>query len=78
LSRQSGPAGAIGPPLDGIAASAGTRRPGLSAEAYIRESIRQPQAFISPQAAGNGIQMPTLEVSETELDALVAFLLATR
>lgn len=67
-----------GPSLERIAATAGTRRPGLSAEAYLRESIRQPQAFSSPIALNTSILMPTLEVSEPELDALVAFLLAPR
>jgi len=71
-----GPVGLVGPSLGDIARTAGTRRPGVSAEAYIRESIRKPQEFISPVAIGNGVQMPTLEVSDLELEALIAFLLA--
>lgn len=74
----AGPVGLVGPSLAGLAETAGTRRPGLSAEAYVRESIRRPQAFSSPLALGNGIQMPTLEISDAELDALVAFLLSSR
>jgi len=39
---------------------------------------RQPQASISPIALNTSILMPAIEVSEPELDALVAFLLAAR
>lgn len=73
-----GPVGLVGPSLGDIARTAGTRRSGISAEAYLRESIRSPQAFISPSATGNGVQMPTLPVSDVELDALIAFLLSPR
>ena len=66
----------IGPDLSGLPTTAATRRPGLSAEAYIRESVRQPQAYIVPNY--NDVQMPTLPVAEVDLDALVAFLLAPR
>ncbi len=46
---------------------------GLDAEAYVRQSIRQPQAF---QVAGfTTVEMPTLAVSDAELDALVHYLL---
>lgn len=74
----AGPVGLVGPSLADLAATAGTRRPGLSADAYVRESIRRPQEFSSPLALGTGIQMPALEVSDAELDALVAFLLSSR
>ncbi|HUQ17816.1 MAG TPA: cytochrome c [Candidatus Saccharimonadales bacterium] len=74
--HETGTVGLVGPSLSGISRSAGTRRPGSSAEAYIRESIRRPQAFRSPLAPSNGIEMPTLEVTDAELDALVAYLLS--
>jgi len=56
---------------------AGERRAGMSAEAYLAESIRDPQAFISPQwMSGDGRPgMPDLTVSEAEIDALVEHLL---
>lgn len=73
-----GSVGLVGPSLGDIVRTAGTRRPGISAEAYLRESIRSPQAFISPAALGNGVQMPTLPVTDAELDALIAFLLSQR
>lgn len=38
--------GTLGPSLDGIASRAGERKPPLSAEAYIRESVERPSAFI--------------------------------
>ena len=63
------------PELSALAQIAPTRRPGLSAEAYIRESVRQPQAFRVP--GFTDLDMPTLPISDAELDALVAFLLAT-
>ena len=38
----------VGPGLAGIGERASMRRPGLSAEDYIRESITDPRAFIVP------------------------------
>ncbi|MDQ3809449.1 MAG: cytochrome c, partial [Chloroflexota bacterium] len=63
------------PDLAAIAAIAPTRRAGLSAEAYVRESIRQPQAYVVPGFGQDEMVMPTLPVDDAELDALVAFLL---
>lgn len=40
-------AGLVGPDLTHIGTDAGTRKPGLSAEDYIRESIREPEAFVA-------------------------------
>jgi mono/diheme cytochrome c family protein len=57
---------------------AGERRPGLSAEEYLAESIRTPSVFISPQftsSVGPADGMPPLGLSETEIDALVDYLL---
>ncbi|MFQ5408507.1 MAG: c-type cytochrome, partial [Anaerolineales bacterium] len=42
-------AGAVGPNLAAIGSAAGSRDPGLDAEAYIRQSILEPNAFIAPQ-----------------------------
>jgi mono/diheme cytochrome c family protein len=57
---------------------AGERRPGMSAAEYLTESIRQPGVFISPAYTGPQgptDRMPDLNVDDTEVDALVAYLL---
>ena len=67
-----------GPDLGGLAETAATRVAGLSGEAYVRDSIRTPQAVLAPgytDRMGPGSRMPILAVSERELDALVDFLL---
>jgi cytochrome c oxidase subunit 2 len=61
------------PELSALAQAAPARRPGLTAEAYVRESIRSPQAYIVPGITD--VQMPKLPISDAELDALVTFLL---
>jgi cbb3-type cytochrome c oxidase subunit III len=64
----------IGPNLDELAAAAGDRKPGTSAEDYVRESILQPQEF---QVEGFGGAMPSYEgrLSDKQLDALTEYLL---
>jgi cytochrome c oxidase subunit 2 len=64
-----------GPDLTTLAADAPTRRPPLSAEEHVRLSIREPAGFVRDGFV-YGVEMPRLAVSERELDALVAFLLA--
>jgi hypothetical protein len=66
------------PDLTDVATWGGDRRPGLDAAAYIVESVREPTAVISPAWRSNGgpnSGMPSLAVSDPELDAIVAFLL---
>ena len=79
--RATGPL--VGPSLTGIGNVAATRRPGMSAEAYLRESIVEPQAFVVPGYAASPInpghpQMPKLPITREEADALIAFLLDPR
>jgi hypothetical protein len=62
----------IGPDLSSLPRAAASRRPGYSAEAYVRESILAPQAFV---VSGFGAQMPRLPVTDHEIDILVDFLL---
>ncbi len=53
---------------------------GMSAQDYVAESIEQPGAFISPAfrgGVGPTTFMPQLDVSDAEVDALVAYLLRT-
>lgn len=65
------------PNLSDAASFAGERKPGMSAEEYLAESIRVPNAFLSPAFQPNGptTSMPTLNVSDAEVDALVSYLL---
>lgn len=73
----AGSAGTIGPNLDDLPTVAGARRPGVAAEAYVTESIVNPDAFITP-----GFQpglMPKNfgdRLTPEQIQALVAFLLA--
>ena len=73
--------GLIGPKLTHIATDAATRKPPLSAEEYIRESIEDPEAFIcdvdrcTPGLMTNAI---VGGLGGDEVDALVAFLLTLK
>jgi hypothetical protein len=59
------------PSIFGASQWAGDRKKGMDAAAYIAESIRDPLAFQSPTSS---LRMPTLNVSDNELSALVAYL----
>jgi mono/diheme cytochrome c family protein len=65
------------PNLSDAPSFAGDRRPGMSAEEYLTESIRVPTAFTSPAFRPNGptANMPTLNLSDAEVEALVSYLL---
>lgn len=68
----------VGPPLDEAAAWAAARVPGQDAPGYLAASMRDPAAFISPAFAGGvgpTTAMPQLELSDAEIEALVAYLL---
>lgn len=65
----------VGPDLTGLADRAAERKPGMSAEAYVRESIRTPGAFIAPGFSTATLAMPDLGLSDDEIDAVTAFLL---
>jgi mono/diheme cytochrome c family protein len=68
------------PDLSHVSAWAGSRRPGLDAAAYVRQSIREPWVFVSAEfdpSGGPTTGMPSLAVSDTEVEALVAYLLDT-
>ena len=75
-------AGAVGPDLNSIGTDAATRVDGLSAEGYIYDAIIDPSAFISPECpAGTCLDnlMPKDygdKLSQSELDALVTYLLS--
>jgi cytochrome c oxidase subunit 2 len=66
----------IGPNLTQLNDVADGRVAGMSAAAYVTQSIRQPQAFT---VSGFGVDlMPTFELSDAEVEALVGFLLGER
>lgn len=71
--------GAVGPDLTHLATDAATRKPGMSAEAYIEESIRAPEAFVAPGGIP-GIMTAALTggLSDDEVAALVDFLMAQK
>lgn len=73
VKKVAGAVGTIGPDLDGLAARAGTRKPGMSADDYIKESIENPTAFV---VAGFQPAMPPLRstMSDQEFKDLQAFL----
>jgi mono/diheme cytochrome c family protein len=74
---EKGTTAAIGPDLTGLAQRAGDRKPGMSAKAYVYESIRMPSAFIVPGSQGGTFGMPDLGLTDEEIDAISAFLLGT-
>ena len=71
--------GILGPELTHIGTNAATRKPGMSAGDYIRESIRTPEAFVpmGVERAIPGLMTTavTQGLTDQQVDALVAFLL---
>ena len=68
----------LGPSLDHLGTAAATRRPGLSADEYVRQSILDPGAYVVP---GYQDSMPRdlgRDLSPTDLEALVAYLLSLK
>jgi mono/diheme cytochrome c family protein len=72
----AGSNGTIGPNLDELAAAAGEREPGKSAEEYVSESLTNPEAFL---AEGFGNAMPSYEgrLTDEQIQALIEYLLQT-
>lgn len=66
----------VGPSIAGVAAVAGSRVSGLSAEEYLRQSIMEPDAHVVDGFA-QGLMPAALatELSEQQLNDLVAYLL---
>ena len=65
----------VGPDLTGLALRAPTRVAGMDARAYVRQSLREPGAYSA--ASISTAVMPDLKLSDAEVDALSAFLLAS-
>jgi len=68
----------IGPKQDGIGTRAGTTIPGTTAEAYIRQSIKEPNAFIAPGYTSPSLMVLPVPVTDAEINDLVAFLLTQK
>ncbi len=68
--------GAVGPALNGVGDTAATRVPGLSAEEYIHQSIIDPSAYLVEGYDDLMVKTFADTLSSTQLDDLVAFLLA--
>lgn len=64
-----------GPTMQGIAALAAERVPGISPEEYIHQSILEPDAFIVPGYRENMGLIHSRLLSQQEVEDLVAFLL---
>lgn len=67
----------VGPSLAGVATRAAQRVPGLSAEAYLRQSILEPDAFVVP-GFPKGAMPAYRNISEQDLQDLIAFLLTLK
>lgn len=65
----------LGPVLAGIAARAGQRVPGLSAEAYLHQSIIEPEAFVAPGFRPIMYPQYADHFSEQDIADLIAFLM---
>lgn len=77
-----GEAHKVGPDLTYIGLTAGERVPDMSAEAYIRQSILEPNAYLAPECP-NAPCLPNImpqnfssRLSPAQIDTMVAFLLA--
>ena len=73
-------AGLIGPDLSHIGTDAATRKPGMSGDEYLRESIRSPEAHVAQgvERATKGLMTTaiTKDLTDEQVNALVAFLLS--
>ncbi|MDQ6858345.1 MAG: cytochrome c [Chloroflexota bacterium] len=71
-----GNGGTVGPPLTHIGSVAGARKAGTSAEDYIRESIRDPGAYVVPGFPDTMSRGIDRGMSQDDFDDLVRFLLS--
>ncbi len=67
-----------GPALDHVGSVAASRRPCMSAEEYIRQSIVEPTAYEVPGFEGFLSRRFDPPLSPADLDALVAYLLTLK
>ena len=72
----------IGPDLTHIGTDAATRNPPQTNREYITQSVREPEAFVASKVeratAGIMTKANTAGMSDSEVEALVEFLLAQK
>jgi mono/diheme cytochrome c family protein len=68
----------VGPPLGHIGTVAETRRTGVSAADYVRQSVTDPGAYVVPGYPDSMPRGVADRLSREDLDALVAYLLSLR
>lgn len=68
----------VGPPLDRAGTVAAARRPGMVAEAYLRQSIVDPGAYLAPGYTDSMPRGLAKDLSAEELAALVRYLASLR
>jgi len=69
----------VGPSHATIGAQAGSRVPGLTAEEYLRQSIKEPDAHVEDGfTAGVMYQNYATDLTDQQIDDLVAFLLTQK
>lgn len=75
ISSLEGAVGTIGPALDNLGTTAAARQPGKDALTYIRESIEDPNAYLTE---GYPAAMPPLRatMSDEEYQHLLAYLIS--
>jgi mono/diheme cytochrome c family protein len=66
--------GTVGPPLTHIGSLAGTRKPPTTAEEYIRESIREPGAYLVPGFPDTMSRGIDRGMTQEDFDDLVRYL----
>jgi cytochrome c oxidase subunit 2 len=76
--RIGGDGGTAGPDLTHIGTVAESRKEGLTAEEYIRESIQDPGAYIVPGYRDTMPRGLTNGMSQEDIDALVQYLLTLK
>lgn len=64
----------VGPSLSGIGTTAGTRVAGVSADAYLRQSITEPDAFVVEGFDAGRMPAWGEVLSDAEVEALVGYL----
>jgi cytochrome c2 len=62
----------VGPGFKGVYERAGTRKPGVSAEDYIRESVKTPAAFVVPGFAP--VMPPFAGLTDADIGDLIEFM----
>ena len=66
----------VGPNLTDLAARAGSQVAGLDARGYVRQSLREPDAYRATTISS--AVMPVIPMTEEQLESLTAFLLTSR